>query len=100
MIGSEAFVSANVGSGTVQEAADWLEYLTATGTTLAEERARNGRPEPYNVIFWGIGNETWGCGGPFTPEEYITELKRHATHYQQLQPKCNHSICICWTRFF
>lgn len=78
-IGSEAFISANVGSGTVQESADWLEYLTATGSSLAEERARNGHPEPYDVAFWGIGNEVWGCGGPFTPQEYITELKKFAT---------------------
>jgi alpha-L-arabinofuranosidase len=78
-IGSEAFISANVGSGTVQEAADWLEYLTASGSSLAEERARNGRTEPWDVAFWGIGNEVWGCGGPFTPQEYITELKKFAT---------------------
>ncbi len=78
-IGSEAFISANVGSGTVQESADWLEYLTATGSTLAEERADNGHPEPYDVEFWGIGNEVWGCGGPFTAQEYITELKKFAT---------------------
>ena len=79
MIGSEAFISANVGSGTVQESADWLEYLTASGSTLAEERASNGHPEPYDVSLWGIGNEVWGCGGPFTPEEYITQLKQFAT---------------------
>lgn len=78
-IGSDAFISANVGSGTVQEAADWLEYLTATGSSLAQERARNGRTEPWEVAFWGIGNEVWGCGGPFTPQEYITELKKFAT---------------------
>jgi alpha-N-arabinofuranosidase len=78
-IGSEAFISANVGSGTVQESADWLEYLTATGSTLAEERSDNGHSEPYDVEFWGIGNEVWGCGGPFTPQEYITELKKFAT---------------------
>lgn len=78
-IGSDAFISANVGSGTVQESADWLEYLTATGSSLAQERAMNGHPEPYDVAFWGVGNEVWGCGGPFTPEEYITELKKFAT---------------------
>ena len=78
-IGADAFVSANVGSGTVKEASDWLEYLTATGSALAKERARNGHPEPYKVPFWGIGNEVWGCGGPFTPEEYITELKKFGT---------------------
>lgn len=78
-IGSDAFISANVGSGTVQESADWLEYLTATGSSLAQERAMNGHPEPYDVAFWGIGNEVWGCGGPFTPQEYVTELKKFAT---------------------
>jgi alpha-N-arabinofuranosidase len=78
-IGSDAFISANVGSGTVKESADWLEYLTATGSSLAQERTRNGHPEPYEVAFWGVGNEVWGCGGPFTPQEYITELKKFAT---------------------
>lgn len=75
-IGAEAFISANVGSGTVQENADWLEYLTAEGTTLAEERAANGHPEPYEIAFWGIGNEAWGCGGSMTPEFYLDNLKK------------------------
>jgi len=75
-IGAAAYISANVGSGTVQEAADWLEYLTASGSTLAEERGQNGHPEPYEVAIWGIGNEAWGCGGPFTAKEYLTELKK------------------------
>ena len=88
-IGSEAFISANVGSGTVQEAADWLEYLTATGSALAQERARNGRTEPWDVAFWGIGNEVWGCGGPFTPQEYITELKKFATFSNNYNPSVN-----------
>jgi alpha-L-arabinofuranosidase len=89
LIGSDAFISANVGSGTVQESADWLEYLTATGSSLAEERARNGHPEPYDVAFWGIGNEVWGCGGPFTAEEYITELKKFATFTNNYNPDVN-----------
>jgi alpha-L-arabinofuranosidase len=85
-IGADAFISANVGSGTVQEAADWLEYLTATGSSLAKERARNGHPEPYKVPFWGVGNEVWGCGGPFTPAEYVTELKKFATFNRNYNP--------------
>ncbi len=85
-IGADAFVSANVGSGTIQEAVDWLEYLTSTDTSLAKERARNGHPEPFRVPFWGIGNEVWGCGGPFTPQEYITELKSHATFTKNYHP--------------
>lgn len=78
-IGSDAFVSANLGSGTIREATDWLEYLTATGTSLAEERARNGHPEPYEVPFWGIGNESWGCGGMLTADEYVREMIRMAS---------------------
>ncbi len=88
-IGSDAFISANVGSGTVKGASDWLEYLTSTGTALGDERARNGNSEPYEVLFWGIGNESWGCGGPFTPEEYITELKRHLTFTSNYNPNVN-----------
>ncbi|MDG5767819.1 alpha-L-arabinofuranosidase C-terminal domain-containing protein [Balneolales bacterium ANBcel1] len=78
-VGSEAFVSANLGSGTIREATDWLEYLTATGTSLAEERAQNGHPEPYEVAFWGIGNESWGCGGMLTADEYVREMIRMAS---------------------
>jgi alpha-N-arabinofuranosidase len=88
-IGAEAFISANVGSGTVHEAADWLEYLTATGSSLARERAANGHPEPYEVAFWGIGNEVWGCGGPLTAEEYLTQLKLYSnfcTNYNSDMP--------------
>lgn len=75
-IGSEAYVSVNVGSGTPQEAADWLEYMTAAApTALAKERAANGHPEPYKVGFMGIGNESWSCGGDMTPDYYLSQLK-------------------------
>ncbi|MBU3820968.1 alpha-N-arabinofuranosidase [Flavobacteriaceae bacterium XHP0103] len=74
-IGADAYISVNLGSGTVKEAADWMEYLTAQESTLAKERAKNGHPEPYGVALLGIGNETWGCGGPLTVEEYIKDLK-------------------------
>ena len=68
-IGAEAYVSVNVGSGTPQEAAEWLEYLTtAQPTTLAKERAANGHPAPYKVALLGIGNESWDCGGNMTPD--------------------------------
>ena len=88
-IGAEAFISANIGSGTVKEAADWLEYLTAKETTLAKERAINGHPEPYKVAFWGIGNEVWGCGGPFTAEEYLTELKKYTNFNTNYNSEAN-----------
>ena len=62
-IGSHAYVSVNVASGTPREASEWLEYMTAAApTALAKERAANGHPEPYQVAMLGIGNESWGCG--------------------------------------
>lgn len=78
-IGAEAYISLNVGSGTVGEAQDWMEYMTADQpTTLAKMRAANGHPAPYRVAMMGIGNESWGCGGPMTADEYTAELRRYA----------------------
>jgi alpha-N-arabinofuranosidase len=75
-IGAAAYISVNVGSGTVQEASEWLEYLTASAPdALAAERAANGHPAPYKVPFVGIGNESWGCGGSMSPEYYLSQLK-------------------------
>ena len=84
-IGSEAYISVNVGSGTVQEAADWLAYMTAPATSSAgKERAANGHKAPYKIKYMGLGNEMWGCGGPFTADEYITRMKpfAHFVHNQ------------------
>ena len=78
-IGSDAYVSINVGSGTVHEASDWLEYMTADGTSaLGRERIANGRREPYRIAMLGIGNEAWGCGGSMRPEFYVDQLKMYA----------------------
>jgi len=75
-IGSQPYVSVNVGSGTPQEASEWLEYMTAAQpTALAKERAANGHPDPYKVGFLGIGNESWDCGGNMTAEYYLSQLK-------------------------
>jgi alpha-L-arabinofuranosidase len=86
-IGSEAYLSINVGSGTPQEAADWLAYLTAPVTTTAgQERARNGHAAPYRVRFLGIGNESWGCGGAMTPDYYISQLKTYSRFVHNFNP--------------
>ena len=89
-IGAEAYVSVNVGSGTVKEAADWLEYMTADKpTALAKERAANGHPAPYKVAFMGIGNESWDCGGLMTPTEYTAQLRlygRFVNSYNSAAP--------------
>jgi alpha-N-arabinofuranosidase len=89
-IGAEAYISVNVGSGTPQEAADWFEYMTTDQpTTLAQQRARNGHPEPYGISFMGIGNESWGCGGSMTPEQYAAQLRiyaRYTRNYNAAHP--------------
>src|SRR3546814_5981692 len=78
-IGAEAYVNGNVGTSTPEETVSWIEYMTATGGALAEERARNGRKEPWKIAFWGIGNELWGCGGrmraEYRSEEHTSELQ-------------------------
>jgi alpha-N-arabinofuranosidase len=86
-IGAEAYLSVNVGSGTPQEAAEWLEYLTtAQPTTLAKERAANGHPAPYKVAFLGIGNESWDCGGNMTPDYYLSQLKIYSRFVRNFNP--------------
>jgi alpha-N-arabinofuranosidase len=86
-IGAEAYLSVNVGSGTPQEAAEWLEYLTsAQPTTLAQERAANGRPAPYRIAFLGIGNESWDCGGNMSPDYYLSQLKVYSRFVRNFNP--------------
>lgn len=87
-IGSEAYVSVNLGSGTVQEAAEWVEYMTADpATTAGKERAANGHPAPYKVKYLGLGNESWSCGGAMRPEYYADEMKRYARFVRNYNPK-------------
>jgi len=86
-IRAEAYVSVNVGSGTVQEAAEWLEYMTASQpTTLEKERAANGHGAPYKVGYLGIGNESWDCGGNMTPEYYLDQLKIYSRFVRNYNP--------------
>lgn len=80
-IGADPYLAVNVGSGDPQEAADWVEYCSYDGeTALADRRRENGREEPYEVPYWGIGNENWGCGGNMTPEQYAQEYRQFATY--------------------
>ncbi len=80
LVGAEPYICGNVGSGTVRELRDWIEYCNFPGdSTWAQQRARDGSPDPLNVIYWGIGNENWGCGGHFSPEDYCTEFRRYAS---------------------
>jgi len=79
LLGCEPYIAGNVGTGTPQEMENWLEYLNYNGSsTLTDLRKQNGRDKPWSVSFWGIGNESWGCGGSMTPEYYANEYKRYS----------------------
>lgn len=81
MINAEPYLAVNVGSGTVQEAAEWVQYVNhANGTSaLTDLRMQNGRSKPWGVKYWGVGNESWGCGGNMKVEYYTDLYKRYAT---------------------
>ncbi len=80
-LGCEPYINANVGSGTVREMAEWVEYLNSEGdSSVVKERWKNGRKEPFNVKYWGVGNESWGCGGNMRPEYYADEFRRYQTY--------------------
>lgn len=79
-VGCDAYFSANVGSGTVQELAEWVEYVNSDGdSTTVRTRWENGRKEAWGVKYWGIGNESWGCGGNMRPEYYADVYRRYQT---------------------
>ena len=78
-IGAEPYLAGNVGSGTPAELRDWVEYCNfPSGSALSDERAGNGSPEPFNVRYWGVGNENWGCGGAMSPENYANQYRQFA----------------------
>lgn len=80
LIGAEPYICGNLGSGTPQEMRDWVEYCNFAGeSTLSLLRTQNHSPQPFRVRYWGVGNENWGCGGSFCPEDYASEYKRFAT---------------------
>ncbi|MFQ9511457.1 MAG: alpha-N-arabinofuranosidase [Lachnospiraceae bacterium] len=80
-LGCKPYINGNVGSGTVQEMSEWVEYLTFHGISpMADLRAKNGHEEPWKVDFFGVGNESWGCGGNMTPEYYANEYRRYQTY--------------------
>lgn len=82
LIGAEPYLSGNVGSGTVQEFSDWLQYVNGKANTspMSSWRVQNGRNEPWNVGIWGVGNEAWGCGGNMKPEYYANVYRQFATY--------------------
>ena len=80
MLGAKAYVNGNLGSGTVQEMAEWLEYMTSDNQTpITELRKKNGREKPWDLAYFAVGNEAWGCGGNMRPEYYADLYNHYAT---------------------
>lgn len=81
LIGAEPYLAVNMGGGTVQEAVEWVQYVNhANGTSsLTDTRMQNGRSKPWNVKYWGVGNESWDCGGHMTADYYVNEYRKYAT---------------------
>lgn len=81
MLGCEPYISGNVGSGTVEELAKWVEYMTSEGDSpMARLRRQNGRDKAWKVKYLGVGNESWGCGGSMRPEYYSDLYRRYSTY--------------------
>lgn len=81
LIGAEPYICGNVGSGTVQEMREWVEYMTFDGESpMSNLRAENGRKEPWKLKYFGVGNESWGCGGNMRPEYYADLYRRYASY--------------------
>jgi alpha-N-arabinofuranosidase len=78
LCGVEPYFAANVGTGSSEEFQHWVEYCNAPAgsTSLADLRVGNGQREPFGVRYWGVGNESWGCGGNLVPEDYCREYRR------------------------
>lgn len=79
-IGADPYLAANVGSGTVQDLVDWIQYVNFDGVSpMSTLRKENGQEKPWNVKLWGVGNEAWGCGGNMKPEHYADVYRQYAT---------------------
>ena len=108
LIGAQPYLAANVRSLTAKDFYQWVEYCNSPSgsTSLADLRSAAGYPDPFNVRFWGVGNESWGCGGNFTPQEYAVEFRKFATWV----PQYGHPLSfiasgpnddvVSWTRGF
>lgn len=80
-LGAEPYICGNVGSGSVEEMSKWVEYVNFDGISpMADLRRSNGREKPWNVKYWGVGNENWGCGGNMTADFYADQYRRYATY--------------------
>jgi alpha-N-arabinofuranosidase len=84
LLDAEPYLAGNVGSGSPRELRDWIEYCNMpTGSTLADERIKNGATEPFRVRYWGVGNENWGCGGWMRPEVYANLYRQFSVYLRE-----------------
>lgn len=87
LLGAEAYLAANMATGTVQEMCDWLEYTNGKAdTTVTRERQANGQKDPWDVKLWGVGNESWDCGGRYDARSYGRDFKRYAIMMKHVDP--------------
>lgn len=94
LLGAEPYLAGNMGSGSVQELCDWVEYCNSgLNTSLAAERVANGARQPFDVKLWGVGNENWGCGGNYDAETYAREYRRYATMLRHVDPTIELVAC-------
>lgn len=108
LTGAQPYLAGNMGSGSPAELRDWVEYCNyPAGSTLADERRANGAPEPFRVRYWGVGNESWACGGHMSPEEYAALYARFATFIPACGGTVPYLIAVgpnnndtAWTRRF
>ncbi len=85
LIGAEPYICGNLGSGTVQEMRDWIDYMTTAGKSpMADLRRGNGQEDPWRLVYFGVGNENWGCGGSMTAEFYSEQYRRYATYVRNV----------------
>lgn len=93
LLGCEPYINGNVGSGTVQEMSEWVEYMTFDGVSpMAEWRKANGREQPWKVTYFGVGNENWGCGGNMRPEYYADLYRQFQTYVRHYGGNRIHKI--------
>src|SRR3546814_10144534 len=103
-LGADAYIAGNMGSMPPRDMQQWIEYMTADGkSTLAQERRANGRDKPWtNLKYFGVGNETWGCGGNMTAEHAANEHRRSArseAHTSALQSLMRITYAaFCWNK--
>ena len=80
LLGTEPYLAGNVGSGTVQDLSEWVQYVNfEKNSPMSNLRQQNGREKPWNVRFWGVGNEAWGCGGNMKPDYYANIYRQYST---------------------